>query len=144
MTTLAEAAAELDTGQSLGELTALVKALTIDVVGTASGAEISGVLISGGLLSLIEDQKNDAGSNSLLRNICIGLEKRFLPNGEVDLAQAGNVALLDAFLAQAEVVAILTAFGTDATAIKAATMALATTTELEFPSVREVDVQGVR
>lgn len=144
MTTLAEAVAELDTGQSLGGLTAAVRDRTIDVIGSASGAEISGVMVSGGLLSLIEDQKNDAGSNSLLRNICLGLEKRFLPNGEVDLSDAGNVALLDAFLSQPEVTAILTAFSTDAATIRAAAMALATTTEKEFPGVREVDVQEVR
>lgn len=134
----------LDTGQSIGELTALVKARTVDVIGLASGAEISGVLIQSGLLSLIEDQKNDTGTHSILRNICIGLSKRFLPNGEVDLSSAANVMLLDALLSDATVTTMLTAAGTDAATIKAAVMALGTTQQPEFPGVREVDVERVR
>lgn len=134
----------LDTGQSIGELTALVKARTVDVIGLASGAEISGVLIQAGLLSLIEDQKNDTGTHSILRNICIGLSKRFLPNGEVDLSNAANVMLLDAFLADATVTTMLTAAGTDAATVKAAVMALGTTQQPEFPGVREVDIERLR
>lgn len=134
----------LDTGQSIGELTALVKSRTVDVLGLASGAEISGVLIQAGLLSLIEDQKNDTGTHSILRNICIGLSKRFLPNGEVDLSSPANVMLLDAFLADATVTTMLTAAGTDAATVKAAVMALGTTQQQEFPGVREVDIERVR
>lgn len=141
---LESAIAELETGQSHQEMLDQLKARTVTSYGMAAGAEISGVLLSVGLLSLIEDQKNAVGEHTALRNMCIALEKRFGPDGQVDLGNAGNVAVLDNFLADTMVLSILTAQSVAPAVVKAAIMQLGEIVEPEFPGIRMVDVVNVR
>jgi hypothetical protein len=143
MADLANEVSKLDPSLTIAEKTQLIKARTVDVIGLASGAEISGVLLQAGLLALIQDQVNATGTNTLLRNICLGLHARFLPDGEINLSEAANVQLLDLFLADATASGVLAAYGTDAATVKAGVMALGTTTQPEFPGVREVDIERV-
>jgi hypothetical protein len=141
---LQTAIAELDTGQPLDELVAAIKARKVQVVGLLSGAQLSGVLIQAGLLALIEDQRRDVGNYTPLRNICIGIYSRMAPNGEIDMADASYVTLLDAFLANPTVISLMTSAGTDAATVRAQVMALASTEEQEFLGVRGVDVERLR
>jgi hypothetical protein len=141
---LETAIAELESGQSHQEMLDQLRARTVTKYGMAAGAEISGVLLSVGLLSLVEDQKNAVGEHTPLRNMCIALEKRFGPDGQVDLSVASNVAVLDEFLADATVAAMLAAQSINPDVVKAAIMQIGQTVELEFPNIRMVDVVNIR
>lgn len=141
---LKTAIAELESGQSHQEMLTQILARTVTKYGMAAGAEISGVLLSVGLLSLVEDQKNAVGEHTPLRNMCIALEKRFGPDGQVDLSVASNVAVLDEFLADATVAAMLAAQSINPDVVKAAIMQIGQTVELEFPNIRMVDVVNIR
>lgn len=135
---LAAAIAEIEVAQpglSHEAMLAALKERTITQYGMASGAEISGVLLQFGLLSLIQDQINATGEHTPLRNMSIALKDRFLPDGQVDLANPGNEAVLDAFLADATVAAIIGAQGVDPALIKAAIMQLGASIVAEFPDV---------
>ncbi|MCB1116824.1 MAG: hypothetical protein KDK71_10185, partial [Chlamydiia bacterium] len=84
------------------------------------------------------------GEHTPLRNMCIALEKRFGPDGQVDLGSAGNIAVLDNFLAEASVLAILDAQSVAPAVVKAAIMQLGEIVEPEFPTVRMVDIVTIR
>lgn len=144
MRTLQEAVNQLDPSLTDKEMLDVLSQAKVATVGLASGAEISGVLLQAGLLSLIEDQKNASGSHTALRNICLALRMRFLPDGQVDLSNPANVSLLDAFLAESAVADIMTAVGTDATTVKNTIMFLATSESLEFSNLRLIDIARAR
>lgn len=141
---LADAITDLESGQSNEDMLTAIKARTITKYGMASGADISGVLLSVGLLSLIEDQKNATGEHTPLRNMCIALEKRFSPDGQVDLSNPSNVAVVDAFLAEATVAGILSAQSIDPNTVKETLMALGRSEVPEFPDVRMADIVNIR
>lgn len=128
-------------GMTSEQALAHVKHKTVDVIGMARGADISGVLLKYGLLALVKDQANLTDINTQLRNICIALEDRFKPDGEIDLLSNGFV--IDLFLGDATVVSILTAQGLVASDVKDEVMLLGTTTEPEFLDVTIKDVMTI-
>lgn len=121
---------------------------TVDQTGRLPGAELGAILLSFGigLVGFVKDKAASTGTNSLIRDICIGLEDRFKPDGEVDFSDAANVALIDAFLGDPEVAALLQTPDPDipAQTVKDAILAKATTSVLEFPSVSMRDVVAIR
>ena len=126
------------------EALAHIRDKTVVVDGMASGADVSGVLLSAGLLSLIRDQVNLADTHTKLRNICIALADRFLPDGQIDLSIPGNVSVIDEFLADTTVAGILSVQSLVATDLKAAVMLLGQSPKAEFPNTTIRDVIAIR
>lgn len=144
MATLSEVVGELDVGQTYDELIAEVMARKVTTYSIASGADISGVLLSVGLLSLIEDQCNLTGEHTPLRNMSIALSKRFGPDGQVNFGAEGNVQVLDAFIADPTVSAMLAAQGISNEYIKGVILGLAAVETPEFPSVSANEIVAIR
>lgn len=147
MSTLAAAIAEIDNampGLSNDDMLQQLRSRTVTRLGLASGAEISGIMLQCGLLSLIQDQINATGEHTALRNMSIALKDRFLPDGQVDMGTPANGAVLDAFLSNATVAAMLSAQNINPHFVKSAIMGLGTLIEPEFPTVRMCDVVEAR
>lgn len=134
MTTLAEAVAELDVGQSLAELTAAIKARSLTVSGLAQSGKVLAYLASIGKVSALEDLSNNVG------------------NPLRDAAKAAMITLQfrEGFdFSIPETYALLQAFGSGGANILTAEQittikALGDSTVSEFPGIDEVDVMGVR
>jgi hypothetical protein len=141
---LVTAIAELEAGQSDEVMLAQLQERTVDTVGSLSGGKLAGLLAKFGLLAFIQDQINATGDYSVIRNICIAISQRLLPEGEVQLNDIDNLMLLDMFLADATVYTIISATGQTNEAIKNVVLAAATVTEPEFPGIRMVDLVKIR
>lgn len=134
MTLATAIAAETGTSKEIYDI---LKARTVPVLGVLPGANLQAVLIGAGLMPYVHDTAgNQAFADPVFRGICIGMVQRFGPDGEIDFADAENVALIDVFVADAGVTAIVEAGPYVSTAnLKAAILAKATTQQLEFPSL---------
>lgn len=140
---LTDAIAEA-TGTTPRDIFDEVAARTVNVQGILPGAELQGVIVAAWLMPLVKDTAEDTTeTDRLFRGICIGLNDRFGPDGEIDFGNPENVGLLDAFLDDTRVTGILAEqgnpFQTDE-AFKAAVLAKATKPQLEFPGLTLRDV----
>lgn len=119
------------------EIYDILKARTVPVLGVLPGAKLQAVLIGAGLMPHVQDTAgNQAFADPVFRGLCIGLIQRFGPDGEIDFADAENVALIDVFVADAGVTAIVEAGPYVSTAnLKAAILAKATTQQPEYPGL---------
>lgn len=121
-----------------------LRARTVTVYGLAYGAELSGVLLQFGLLSLIQDQVSAVGEHTALRNMCIALKDRFLPDGQVDMANPSNIMVLNSFLADATVSAVLSAQSIDPNLVHGAIVQLGASVEPEFSGITLKNVIQIR
>lgn len=140
---------------SYSEVLAAVRARTVTAPGKLSGAELGGILLEFGLIPLIRRQvksaETDANDHSAFSAICIGLEDRFKPNGEIDFSNPAFVGLIDKFLGlegnpATPASVLLGAMETPIPPqmVKDAILAKATTSVPEFPNVQMFDVVAVK
>lgn len=141
---LVTAIAELEAGQSDEEMLVQLQARTVGVVGSLSGGDLTGLLAKLGLLSFVTDQVNATGTNSVIRNICIAINQRLLPDGGIQFDNPDNVALLDMFLADATVSAIISATGRTIEGVRGVILSAATGTEPEFDGLNMRQMLAVR
>lgn len=144
---LVNAIAEIEAqtpGLSNEDMLVALKSRTVDKLGLLSGGVLSGLLAANGLLAYVQDTANATGDMSAMRNICVAIDQRLLPDGEIDFSEAGNQSLLGLFLSDATINGILSAQGKTATEIQALILSAATTQEPEFPGIRMVDVVRAR
>lgn len=126
------------------EVLAQVRAMTETSPGLMAGADLQAILISKGLMKTVRNAATDPNDTSFFADICIGLEDRFKPDGQIDFSRQDAQNLLGAFAYSTSLSAKLTAANSSPIELYTEVMTAATTSKPAFPDVALRDIIAIR
>lgn len=126
------------------EVLAEVKELTVTAPGVMPGADLQAILISKGLMKTVRNAATDPNDTSFFADICIGLEDRFKPDGQINFARQDAQNLLGAFAYSTAISAKLAAVNSSPIDLYTEVLTAATEVMPMFPGVTLRDIIAIR
>lgn len=126
------------------EVFAQVRAMTVIAPGIMPGADLQAILISKGLMKTVRNAANDPADTSSFADICIGLEDRFKPDGQIDFARQDAQNLLGAFAYSTALSAKLAAVNSSPIDLYTEVMSAASVAQPAYPDVTLKDIIAIR